>query len=167
MALVLVTLIATPLARGQSTGSAAGDSAGAARLGGEDGITGTVDGTVYTYTRRTSPVGPSAIVVQGDAEVRAGDGQRWSLRFPNRVGTYECGPTLAVGSAHVRLRRESPAGVTTGRGSCVIHVTSVGDVYEGSFSGMIDTDLGLLRLTAGAFRVHSRRGAAAATTAWR
>ena len=130
---------------------------GSVYLGGEDGITGTVNGIVYTYQKVNDFIKPSVIVLQGDAEVAAGYLERWSIHFPNRVGTYECSDDVAVGNTYIRLLRYSPGGITTGRGSCTVRVTSVGNVYEGSFTGVLETDVGLLPVAAGYFRVHAQR----------
>jgi hypothetical protein len=128
---------------------------GSVYLGGEDGITGTLNGVVYTY-KTESGFKPSVIELQGDAEVAAGFLERWSIHFPDRAGTYDCSDEIAVGNTYIRLLRFSPA-ISTGAGSCTMKVTSVGSVFEGSFTGVLQTETGLKDLTAGYFRVHPQR----------
>lgn len=127
-------------------------------LGDEDGITGTIDGTAYTYKTIDAfgfPIKPSAIVLGGDVELMAGYLARWSLHFPNRVGTYTCSETVDAGNTYFRFLVGGPgAGITTGRGSCTLTATSVGDVWEGTFSGVLETGSGTAQVTDGCFRVH-------------
>ncbi len=145
--------LTTPLPTPTATPGTVTD--GSVYLGGEDGITGTVDGEVITF-KTESGFKPSVIVLQGDAEIAAGFLERWSIHIPNHVGTSDCSDDVAVGNTYVRLLRFSP-GITTGGGSCTMHVTSVGNTFEGSFSGVLVTGSGLKQLTAGYFRVHSQR----------
>lgn len=126
-------------------------------LGDEDGITGTVNGTVFTYT--TVVVGgfevkPTAIVLGGDVELEAGYLQRWAVHVPNRVGTYTCSETVDPGNTYIRhLRADAFGGITTGRGDCTLTVTRVGDVWEGTFSGTLEIVRGTATITDGCFRV--------------
>jgi hypothetical protein len=150
----------TPVPTPTATPGPTGDACDALR--GEDGITATVNGTVYTYTTVDAfgfPVKPTALVLGGDVELTAGYLERWSLHFPNRVGTYSCSETVEPGNTYVRfLRTDLLGGITTGRGSCTLTATSVGSAWEGRFSGTIETLSGsLAELTGGCFLLHPTR----------
>jgi hypothetical protein len=149
---------ATPVPTPTATPGSTGDGCDA--LNGEDGITATVNGTVYTYTTVDAfgfPIKPTAIVLAGDAEVQAGYLERWALHFPNRAGTHTCSETVAQGNTYIRfLRSDALGGITTGRGDCTLTVASAGPVWEGRFSGTLETVSGTATITNGCFTVRSQ-----------
>lgn len=111
---------------------------GKARLNGQYGITGLVDGVEYTYTGQaelSSQSGRKRLSYFSDTDEQS----NWQLHLPQQAGTYQCG--WSADTAHILLWLDSDNGdqVTPAMGGhCTLTLISVdGDFIEGHFEGQM------------------------------
>jgi hypothetical protein len=110
---------------------------GQARLNGQYGITGLIDGVEYTYTENVQVSSLSGRILLN--YYNQSTDYLWQLHLPQEPGTYACGWSTDTAHILVKAGDDFAHQVTPALGgSCTLVLTSVsGDFIEGSFEGQM------------------------------